>query len=113
MRLEAKKLLADIATAGKLIVQFAAGKDFDAYAADPLLRSAIERQFTIIGEAMTRLLATEPGLTQRLPESRLAIAFRNLLIHGYAEIDHRIVWSTIQDNLPGLLERVEKMIGSD
>jgi uncharacterized protein with HEPN domain len=41
------------------------------------------------------------------------IGFRNLLIHGYAEVDPRIVWSIIQDKVPELLRRVEELLSVD
>jgi uncharacterized protein with HEPN domain len=52
MRPESRKYLWDALTAADLIADFVAGKDFDAYRADPLLRSGVERQMEIIGEAL-------------------------------------------------------------
>ena len=60
----------------------ARGRTFDDYAADSMLRSAVERQFEIIGEALRRLEKTAPDVALRLPERSQAIAFRNILIHG-------------------------------
>lgn len=49
MRLEAKTLRYDMRKAAKHIGNFTAGRSFEAYDADPMLRSAVERQFEIIG----------------------------------------------------------------
>jgi uncharacterized protein with HEPN domain len=55
MRLEAKKYLFDIQRAASLITEFVSGKGFEDYRADALLRSAVERQFEVIGEASRNL----------------------------------------------------------
>ncbi len=44
MRLEVKKYLFDIKQAADLLLRFSRGKTFAEFTADPLLRSAIERQ---------------------------------------------------------------------
>ncbi len=96
MRLEVKKYLYDIQQAAEFIASFTAGKAFADYEADALLRSAVERQFEIIGEALARLARLDETLASRISEYRRIIAFRNILIHGYADIDHRIVWDIIE-----------------
>ena len=51
MRLEAKKYLYDVQQAASWIADFTAGKRFEDYRSSAMLRSAVERQFEIIGEA--------------------------------------------------------------
>ena len=51
---EAKKRLLDAVNGCEAIAEFVAGKDFAAYENDRLLRSAVERQFEIIGEALNK-----------------------------------------------------------
>ena len=38
---------------------------------------------------------------------------RNQLIHGYAYVDLRVVWDTVQDDLPGLIEKLEQVVGRE
>lgn len=105
MRPEAEKYLYDIARAVDLLSQFTAGKTFGQYAADPMLRSAVERQFEIIGEALNKLVRLDPDLASRITDYRRIIAFRNILVHGYADVDDRIVWGVLTSHLAQL--RVE------
>ena len=65
MRLEAKKYLFDIKHAADLLLSFSRGKTFVEFTADPLLRSAIERQFEIIGEALNQLSKVDPTRSRR------------------------------------------------
>lgn len=80
MQLEARKYLFDIKQATDLIDTFCAGKSFADYQRDPMFRSAVERQFEIIGEAISRLAQLNPRLAEKLTEYRRIIAFRNFLI---------------------------------
>lgn len=113
MQRDARKYLFDVKQASDLIVAFSAGRSFDDYQRDAMLRSAIERQFEIIGEAVSQLARLDPAVTERLTEYRRIIAFRNILIHSYATIDDRIVWGMIEGKLPQLRMEVEALLGSD
>ena len=110
MRLESKKYLYDVAQAGKNLRQFTEGKGFSDYTADPLLRSAVERQFEIIGEALRRLSNEDPMTAAQISGYERIISFRNILTHGYAEVDEQIVWDILQAKLPTLLQQVEALL---
>jgi uncharacterized protein with HEPN domain len=113
MQLEARKYLFDIKQAADLIAAFSGGKSLADYEQDVMLRSAIERQFEIVGEAVSQLARLDPVLAGRLTEHRRIIAFRNILIHAYATIDDRIVWGVIEGQLPQLRREVDTLLGQD
>jgi uncharacterized protein with HEPN domain len=96
---EARKYLFDIAEACSLIADFTMGKSFDDYIADAMLRSAVERQFEIAGEALSQLLQLAPELIGRITDARRIVAFRNRLIHGYASVADEVVWGIVERNL--------------
>jgi uncharacterized protein with HEPN domain len=96
MQLEAKKCLEDARQAAELIRQFTAGKSFADYDTSLLLRSAVERQFEIIGEALNRLAKIDAAITASLPDTPRIVAFRNILIHGYDDVDNHVVWDVIK-----------------
>lgn len=112
MRLETSKYLQDIRAAADLIATFTAGKSFSDYAAEQMLRSAVERQFEIIGEAMGRLAQLDRGLAESIPRYRSIVAFRNVLIHGYASVDDRIVWGIVEGEVPALRTKVAELLES-
>ncbi len=113
MRIESKKYLYDIARAAKLALSFIADKSFVDYSADPMLRSAVERQLEIVGEALAQLARTDLAVSSQIGEYQRIIAFRNILIHGYAEIDHRIVWNVLELKLPVVLRQASNLLGTE
>ena len=109
---QAAKLLWDARRAGEQIARFTAGKTYDDYVDDDMLRAAVERQFEISGQAFGNLRRLDAGLAAQLPELSQIIGFRNVLIHGYDTINHRTVWDVAQDDLPRLLAAVTQLLGS-
>jgi len=107
---ESRKYLHDIAEACRYIEQFTAGKTYEDYHADPLLRSAVERQFEVIGEALKMLLDRDPGLRDRISNAPRIIAFRNRLIHGYATVSDEVVWGIVSGYLPVLSREVRHLL---
>lgn len=112
MPLEANKYLYDARHAAGLITDFTAGKTFGDYSKDPMLRSAVERQFEIIGEALTQLSKRDQALASRMTDSRRIIAFRNILIHGYADVDDLLVWDVVVSKLPVLLQEIDGLLNN-
>jgi len=110
MRLESKKYLFDIKQAASLLADFTRGKSFVDFQGDPMLKSAVERQFEIIGEALTKLAKIDQETATLISEYRRIIAFRNILIHGYAQIDDRLVWGILDTKLPTLLQEVKQLL---
>jgi uncharacterized protein with HEPN domain len=108
--LEVRKYLFDIAQACDLLTQFTRGKAFTDYIADALLRSAVERQFEIMGEALNQALRLYPDITQHVSDCRRIVAFRNRLIHGYAFVSDEVVWGVLETNLPTLRREVQSLL---
>jgi uncharacterized protein with HEPN domain len=96
--------------AAALIAEFTAGKSFADFDGDKLLRSAVERQFEVIGEALSNLAKLDPAMAAKIAELRDVIAFRNILIHGYAVIDNERVWRVVEDDLPRLQETLNNLL---
>jgi len=110
---ETKKYFFDIAEACDLIAQFTTGKTLADYKMDPLLRSGVERQFEIIGEALNQAIQHDPSVSRQISNSTRIIAFRNRLIHGYATVAVEVVWGVIETNLPQLTQEVKQLLEKD
>jgi uncharacterized protein with HEPN domain len=76
--------------------------------ADKMLWRAVEREFEIIGEAMSRIEKLD--LTIEISSKRQIISMRNRVIHGYDKIDNEIVWGTIVRHLPTLKLEIDNLL---
>jgi uncharacterized protein with HEPN domain len=110
MRLEARKYLFDMQQAAELIARFTTGRTFADYTEDPMLRSAVERQFEILGEAAAKLGKLDSVLAGQISDHRRIVAFRNLLIHGYDAILDEVVWGIVETQLPLLRKTLDELL---
>jgi len=102
MERDARAYLWDALENARAIERFIAGKSLQDYLDDEILRSAVERRFEIVGESLGRLAKTDAALASQITDLVRAVAFRNLLIHGYAMIDDGVVWRTATEDAPHL-----------
>lgn len=83
-------------------------KRYDVYLSDVCLRRAVERNITIIGEAMNRLLRYAPDI--EITAARRIVDTRNYVIHGYDSVTDDIMWGIVMRHLPLLRGEVEKLL---
>ena len=69
---DAAKYLWDAQQAAAKALRFVQGKGFDDYLADELLRSAVERQLEIVGEALSQLRKADPATASTIPDLPVA-----------------------------------------
>ncbi len=104
------KFIYDALEACKRIERFVGNRSFEEYDKDDCLRSAVERQFEIVGEALNRVKKIDDEISNSIEGFREAISFRNILAHGYDTVDNIIVWSIIENDLSKLIDSLEKII---
>ena len=86
------------------------GSLLEEYQQNATLRLAVERAFAIVGEALAQLARVDEQLANRISEFRSIIAFRNVLIHEYAQVDDRLVWGVVETKLPILIQEVDTLM---
>lgn len=110
MQPESPALVWDARRAAQLIQDFVSGRVLSDYIDDPVLRSAVERQFEIIGEALNRLSRSDAEVAATVPDLARFIAFRNVLVHGYATMDNEIVWEVATTRVSGLVDTFGRLL---
>ena len=110
MNPKARTFAQDIIQHANLVQTILANKTYDDYTNNINLRLAVERLFTIIGEAMNGIARHDPSSAEKISGYPRIIAFRNVLIHGYSQVDNEIVWDIAQSYLPTLLTEVNNLL---
>ena len=105
---DVRKSLLDAVEACRAIQKFSTGLTLESYQASHLHRSAIERQFEILGEALNTVRREAPHFSNRIPEIHRIIGMRNHIIHGYANVNDAIVWDVVQSRIPHLIRVLER-----
>ena len=103
MRRSLRVLLVDAIEAAESIGVVVSGTTLQEYLTIRMLRSAVERELLIIGEALNALDNACPDARERVTGLGRVVGLRNRLAHGYDTIDDAMVWSIARDDMPPLL----------
>ena len=96
----------DIIWSARMALSYIQGVGEKGFLSDTGLQDSVVRRLEIIGEAAGRI---SPKFRARHPEIPWhdMVGMRNRLIHGYDDIDLEIVWNTVRQRLPELLELIQ------
>ena len=95
--------------AAKEIQTFVQGMDFETFKDDIKTIRSVELNFIIIGEAAA-LIPREVQVAHSKIPGHLIRGMRNRLVHAYFEVDPRLVWDTIKNDLETLSSALEDLI---
>ena len=101
----------DILSAINSIQQCTNGMTREDFEADETLIQAVLYNLIVIGEAATNIPTAIQELHPEIPW-RLMSNMRNLIAHEYFRVDREIVWDTVQNNLPRLIEPLQRLLDS-
>jgi uncharacterized protein with HEPN domain len=83
-------------------------RNFFEFQKDLKTRKAVERNIEIIGEAMDRILKTNPDF--QITDSRKIVDTRNRIIHGYDSVSDDVIWLIVNRYLPILEKEVRELL---
>ncbi|MBK6833600.1 MAG: DUF86 domain-containing protein [Bacteroidetes bacterium] len=81
---------------------------FNEYVSDIKTKRAVERDLEIIGEAVNRIMKSNPNF--KLENAEKIVGTRNRIIHGYDKISDDLIWSIVINHLPKLKEEVSVLL---
>lgn len=84
------------------------GIDLAGFLGNEDLQAAIERYIEVIGEAAAKLTQHTRDLAPNVPWSQV-IGARNVIVHGYAEIEPDRIWDIVKNHIPALGGAVSRL----
>jgi uncharacterized protein with HEPN domain len=92
-------------------LSFVAGKPKSELENNRTLMLAIVKSIEIVGEAAGKISRDVKAQSPEIPWSDI-VAMRNRLIHSYFDVNIKIVWQTVTEELPPLVIQLEKLLAS-
>jgi len=105
--------LEHIIQASSRAVDYAGDADnFEDFMRDTRTQDAVVRNIEIIGEAVTQLQKADPDFTAAHPNIPWEVmrGMRNIVVHEYFGVDPSVVWKTVRNDLPPLIEKVQFLL---
>ncbi len=91
------------------IESFVQDLSYENYMEDLKLRLAVAKLFEIIGEAVAAI-SKETQIKYPEVEWTILKAVRNVLVHEYFGIDYKVIWQSIQENIPILKDQLQSIL---
>ena len=108
-----KKSVWDAWNACQLILEFIKGHSLETYRQNARDRSAVERQFIVLGEAFNRISEIDPSFRDRFSEMGDAIGMRNHIAHGYDRVSDEVIWFTAVESVPVLMDKLSALLDNN
>lgn len=99
----------DIQDAINDIEDFVKAYNLDKFLKDKKTINAVVRSFEIIGEAVKKIPAEIRRKNKSIPWKEMA-GMRNILIHEYFGINIKVIWKTVQKDIPNLKILINNML---
>ena len=108
---DARLYLGQMLDAAREAHSYIKGIDLDAFAGDQMRQRAVVYVIQVIGEAARRVPHDERDRIVGIPWSAV-VGMRNKLVHDYLYVDFEEVWRTATNDLPDLIEALERILSN-
>lgn len=97
---------------GERIPGFVDGMSFEQFARDEMTHLAVWKCVEVLGEALFKILKLDGDFETRYPglPLRKAYAMRNQLTHGYTSVDLGVLWTTVRNFVPPMVEEARSIL---
>ena len=106
-----RQLVEHILHYARSAVRIAAGESNASLERDEKLQFALCYALQAIGEAAAHLSAAGRAQLAAIPWRRV-VGMRHRIVHGYDTVDLRVVWDTVQEDVPLLIVEIEKFLST-
>src|SRR5262245_25521290 len=104
--------LLDMQLASREVLSFVEGVSWEQFAEDRVLQLAVLHALQTVGEAARQVSAKTQSGHPEIPW-QLIIGMRHRLVHDYGRVNLRIVWTTIQRDVPALIAALDFLSSPD
>jgi uncharacterized protein with HEPN domain len=100
--------LLDILRAARLALEFRGLIEKSSFLSDLKTQAAVLHELLVLGEAVKRL---SPSFRERHPQVpwKAIAGMRDRLLHGYDDVDLDLVWKTVDEDLPPMVEQLKAL----
>lgn len=108
-----KKYLYDVSEAINNIEHFMddRSRNYMVFCEDLLYQHAVERNLSVIGEAINKILKIQPDI--KISSARKIVDLRNFIVHAYDSLQPVMIWGVLINHLPVLKQEVNELLGED
>ena len=101
--------IAQMVEAAAAALEFSDGLTAESFAGDRLVGYAVVRAIQLLGQAARGVSGELQAAHPEIPWREM-IGLRNVVVHDYADVDLALVWKTVREDLPGLVERLNAIL---